>query len=86
MNENIFVYALSFFCIILIFTIFIKRKINGIKHLVIFSLYTLPLYYLMFFKGAGGAAFTWCFYLFIATIVHILSLAIIIFRTYKKKS
>ena len=86
MNENIFVYALSVFCIILIFTIFRKRKINGIMHLIIFFFYTLPLYYLMFFKGAGGAAFTWYFYLFIITIVHILSLAFIIFRTYKKTS
>lgn len=86
MNENIFVYTLSVFCIILIFIIFIKRKSTGIMHLVIFSFYTLSLYYLMYFKGAGGAAFTWCFYLFIITIVHIISLAFIIFRTYKKKS
>ena len=86
MNDNILVYTLSVFCIILIFTIFIRRKINGIMHLIIFSFYTIPLYYLMFFKGAGGAAFTWYFYLFIITIVHILSLAFIIFRTYKKKS
>lgn len=86
MNENILIYVLSVFCIILILTVFIKRRKKGIIHLSIFPLYTLPLYYLMYFKGAGGAAFTWYFYLFIITIVHIISLAFIIFRTYKKKS
>ena len=57
MNENIFICVLSVFCLILVFFLFLeKRNSKGIIHAVIFSLYTLPLYYLMFFRGAGGAA------------------------------
>ena len=74
MNENIFICMLSVCCLILIFFLFLKRIKQSIIHAVVFSLYTLPLYYLMFFKGAGGAAFTWWFYLSIITIVHIISL------------
>lgn len=80
MDENTFIYALSVCCFILISIIFHMKKNKGIMHFAIFSFYTLPLYYLMFFKGAGGAAFTWWFYLFIITIVHILILAVEIFK------
>ena len=80
MDENTFIYTLSVCSLILIFFIFQKKRNKGIIHFAIFSFYTLPLYYLMFFKGAGGAAFTWWFYLFIITIVHILILAAEIFK------
>ena len=85
MNENIFICVLSVFCLILVFFLFLeKRNSKGIIHAVIFSLYTLPLYYLMFFRGAGGAAFTWCFYLLVITVVHIISFIITIFQICKK--
>jgi hypothetical protein len=85
MNENIFICVLSVFCLILVFFLFLeKRNSKGIIHAVIFSLYTLPLYYLMFFRGAGGAAFTWWFYLLVITVVHIISLIITIFQICKK--
>jgi hypothetical protein len=85
MNENIFICVLSVFCLILIYFLFLKKRKNkGIIHAVTFSLYTLPLYYLMFFRGAGGAAFTWWFYLLVITVVHIISLFITIFQICRK--
>lgn len=39
----------------------------------------------MFFRGAGGAAFTWWFYLLVITVVHIISLIITIFQICKKR-
>ncbi len=84
MTDNIFAYALSVLCIILIFTTFIKRRNKGMINLAIFSLYTSPLYYLLFMKGAGGAAFTWWLYLLIITSVHITYLTFEIFNIYKK--
>lgn len=41
--------------------------------------YSFPLYYLMIYKGAGGAAFTWWFYLVLFTSIHVIILLIILF-------
>ena len=68
MNDNIILYAISLICIILLLIewIFISHKKCSINAIV-FVGYSFPLYYLMIYKGAGGAAFTWWFYLVLFT-------------------
>ena len=45
--------------------------------------YSFPLYYLMTYKGAGGAAFTWWFYLVLFTSIHVIILLIIMLHFLK---
>ena len=60
MDDNAIVYLLSFVGVVLIFIewLRISRK-RSILSMIIFLSYSAPLYYLMIFKGRGGAAFTW---------------------------
>ena len=91
MNDRIIVYVISLICIVLLLIewIFISRKKCSINAIV-FVVYSFPLYYLMNYKGAGGAAFTWWFYLVLFTSIHVIILLLIVFRffrnTSKKKS
>ena len=80
MNDNIILYAISLICIILLLIewIFISHKKCSINAIV-FVGYSFPLYYLMIYKGAGGAAFTWWFYLVLFTSIHVIILLIILF-------
>ena len=66
--------------LLLIEWIFISHKKCSINAIV-FVGYSFPLYYLMIYKGAGGAAFTWWFYLVLFTSIHVLILLIIFFST-----
>ena len=43
--------------------------------LIVFFSYSCPLYYLMLYRGYGGAAFTWWFYLLLLTFIHLVILA-----------
>ena len=54
MNDSIIVYAISLICIILLLIewFFINHKKCSINALV-FVVYSIPLYYLMTYKGAG---------------------------------
>lgn len=87
MNDNIIVYAISLICIILLLIewFFINHKKCSINALV-FVVYSIPLYYLMTYKGAGGAAFTWWFYLVLFTSIHVIILLIIIMLHFFKTS
>lgn len=80
MNDNIILYAISLICIILLLIewIFISHKKCSINAIV-FVGYSFPLYYLMIYKGAGGAAFTWWFYLVLFTSIHVIILLIILY-------
>lgn len=75
MNENVFTYILSSICLIVILIEWMsfnrkKGKINA----TVFVIYSISLYYLMFYKGSGGAGFTWWFYLVVLTSLHIIIL------------
>ncbi len=84
MNDSIIVYAISLICIILLLIewIFISHKKCSINAIV-FIVYSFPLYYLMTYKGAGGAAFTWWFYLVLLTSIHIIVLLIIVLHFFR---
>ena len=43
--------------------------------LIVFFSYSCPLYYFMLYRGYGGAAFTWWFYLLLLTFIHLVILA-----------
>ena len=43
--------------------------------LIVFFSYPCPLYYFMLYRGYGGAAFTWWFYLLLLTFIHLVILA-----------
>ena len=75
MNDNVITYILSSMCLIVILIEWMsfnykKGKINAI----VFVIYSIFLYYLMFYKGSGGAGFTWWFYLLLLTSLHIIIL------------
>ncbi|BDI74738.1 hypothetical protein PC1C4_14600 [Paraprevotella clara] len=75
MNDNIIIYTLSLLCVLLIlFELILIKRTKGIIDSIVFAFYSLPLYWLMMFKGTGGAAFTWWFYLVIITSLQILML------------
>ena len=81
MDDNIIIYTLSLFCALLIlFELILVKRTKGIIDSIVFGLYSLPLYLLMVFKGTGGAAFTWWFYLVITISLQIL---VLIFRITK---
>ena len=65
--------------LLLIEWIFISHKKCSINATV-FVGYSFPLYYLMIYKGTGGAAFTWWFYLVLFTSIHVIILLIIFFH------
>ncbi len=85
MDDNAIAYLLSLVGIVLIFIerLRISRE-RSIISMVIFLSYSVPLYYLMFFKGQGGAAFTWWMYLVLFTSIHEIVLLYGIVKSYIK--
>ena len=71
--------------LLLIEWIFISHKKCSINATV-FVGYSFPLYYLMIYKGTGGAAFTWWFYLVLFTSIHVIILLIIFFHFFRTTS
>ena len=64
MNDNVIAYILSLVCIIFILIEIVSvNKKKGMADLIVFFYYSCPLYYFMLYRGDGGAAFTWWFYL-----------------------
>lgn len=61
MNDNIIAYILSIICIMLLLIEFFISHKNGVINTIAFVVYSCPLYTLMTYRGAGGAAFTWWF-------------------------
>ena len=55
---------------LLLIEFFISHK-NGVINTIAFVVYSCPLYTLMTYRGAGGAAFTWWFYLVLFTSIHV---------------
>ena len=76
MNDNVIAYILSLVCIlfILIEIVSVNKK-KGMTDLIVFFSYPCPLYYFMLYRGYGGAAFTWWFYLLLLTFIHLVILA-----------
>ena len=85
MDDNAIVYLLSFVGVVLIFIewLRISRK-RSILSMIILLSYSAPLYYLMIFKGHGGAAFTWWMYLVLFTSIHEVVLLYRIVKSYIK--
>ena len=48
-----------------------KSRKKAAVNLVLLIGYSVPLYYLMLCKGAGGAGFTWWLYLIVLTTIHL---------------
>ena len=86
MNDNIMAYILSLVCgiLLLIEWIFISHK-NSLINTIAFVIYSFPLYYLITYKGIGGAAFTWWFYLVLFTSIHVIILLIRILYFFLKR-
>ena len=86
MNDNIMAYILSLVCVILLLIewIFINHK-NSLVNTIAFVIYSFPLYYLITYKGIGGAAFTWWFYLVLFTSIHVIILLIRILYFFLKR-
>lgn len=86
MTDNIFLYALSSICILLILIEwgYISYK-KGLINTITFVVYSFPLYDLMIHKGTGGAAFTWWCYLVVFTSIHVIIQLINILKFFYKK-
>ena len=86
MSDSAIVYLLSVIGGVLIFIerLRISRK-RSIISMIIFLSYSAPLYYLMFFRGRGGAAFTWWMYLVLFTSIHAVVLLYEIVKSCIKK-
>lgn len=86
MNDNIIAYILSLVCIILVL---IEWRVGSHKkamtNTIVFVVYSFPLYYLMLYKGSGGAAFTWWFYLVLSTSIHVIILLLKMLRFFLKR-
>ena len=80
MDDNAIVYLLSFVGVVLIFIEWLRIS----RKRIIFLSYSAPLYYLMIFKGHGGAAFTWWMYLVLFTSIHEVVLLYRIVKSYIK--
>ncbi len=85
MNDNQFLYISTILCLILILLSFKFSKQAGFLNLVIFSFYTILLYYNLLYKGDGGSSLLWWFYLIILTLLQSLILGIYISIRYFKK-
>ncbi len=87
MNDNVIAYILSLVCIIFILIEIVSvNKKKGMTDLIVFFSYSCPLYYFMLYRGYGGAAFTWWFYLLLLTFIHLVILVFRIIMTIVNKS
>lgn len=86
MNDNIIAYILSLVCLILLLIewIAVSHK-KAMANTILFAVYSLPLYYLMLYKGSGGAAFTWWFYLVLSTFIQVIILLLKMLRFFLKR-
>lgn len=76
MNDNVIAYIQSLICIVFILIEIVSvNKKKGIIDIIVFFIYSCPLYYFMLYKGYGGAAFTWWLYLLLLTSLHLVMLA-----------
>ena len=89
MTDNVIILILSSVCIVSILAewLLVSHR-KGVLNAIVFLCYSLPLYYLMNFRGSGGAGFTWWFYLVILSSIHvvILILQIILYRIKNKRN
>ena len=85
MNDNIIAYILSIICIMLLLIEFFISHKNGVINTIAFVVYSCPLYTLMTYRGAGGAAFTWWFYLVLFTSIHVIILLLRFLRFFFKR-
>lgn len=86
MNDDIIAYILSLVCVILLLIEWIAGSHKkAITNTIVFAAYSLPLYYLMLYKGSGGAAFTWWFYLVLSTFIQVIILLLKMLRFFLKR-
>ena len=86
MNDNIIAYILSLVCVILLLIEWIAGSHKkAMANTIVFAVYSFPLYYLMLYKGSGGAAFTWWFYLVLSTFIQVIILLLKMLRFFLKK-
>ena len=85
MSDNLLLYISSIICALLTFyQIFNRQKRAGVLSAIVLFGYSLPLYYLFFFRSEHGAGLTWWFYLLVLNLIYILSTAIhLIFKRIK---
>ena len=85
MDENILLYISSIICIFLtIYQIFKHQKATTALSTIVLLGYSLPLYYLFFFRSEYGAGLTWWFYLLALNLIYILSTTIRLIFKYIK--
>ncbi len=85
MSDNLLLYLSSIICILLtIYQIFNRQKKAGVLSAIVLLGYSLPLYYLIFFRSEYGAGLTWWFYLLVLNLIYILSTAIHLIFKYIK--
>lgn len=85
MDKDTLLYISSIICILLtIYQIFNHQKGIGILSSIVLFGYSLPLYYLFFFRSEHGVGLTWWFYLLVLNLIYILSTAIHLIFKYIK--
>lgn len=67
MTDNQILYTATIICFILILLSFKFNKQFGIINLIVFLLYSIRMYYGLFYQSKYGTALTWWFYLVILT-------------------
>lgn len=87
MDEDRLLYISSIICALLtLYQMFSRQKGTGVLSAIVLSGYSLPLYYLLFFRSENGAGLTWWFCLLVLNLMYTLSTAAhIIFKYIKGK-
>jgi hypothetical protein len=86
MNDNQIQLGSSALCFLLIMVAFKFGKKLAFINLIVFLLYSLPLYYNLYYNSKEGTALAWWGYLIALTIIHILIVGgYLIFKLVKRQ-
>jgi hypothetical protein len=84
-SDNIILFLISFLTLLVIIVSLRLRNFFGYLNLIIFSIYSISLYYGLFFKGNYGSGFLWCFLAVTLTSIHLLILVISLIIKYWRR-
>lgn len=74
-SDNQALFAITAICIILILLSFKINRRFAIINLAGFCIYSMPLYYNLFYRNQGGSGFLWWLYLILITVLQLVVVA-----------
>lgn len=84
-DEDLVIYTLSAFCCLLIILCVKINKKYAAVNAGIFLLYSIAMYYCLYFKSQYGASLAWLLYLFTLTTLQILIVGIYLIISNKRR-